>query len=140
MRMQRLRPACTPTVIAMRLATRWAAKVAEDAAVMVAGTMIAFLRSPSSVAHPARVARLSIAHGLFRKPVPTFRDHALDRHGPLEGTLVQVLGARGIDDATAIHHGKMVAQLTRKVEVLFHKNDGHLAEPAQVGDGAADAL
>src|ERR1700738_5130090 len=58
----------------------------------------------------------------------------------LERRLVHVGLAAGVDDGTAVHDGKIVAELAREVEILLDQHDRDLAEVAQIGDGPADVL
>jgi hypothetical protein len=40
----------------------------------------------------------------------------------------------------AVHHREIIAELLGEVEILLDQHDGDVAEPTQVGDGAADVL
>ena len=49
-------------------------------------------------------------------------------------------GVPAYDDRAAIHHDEAVAELAGEIEILLDQHDRHVAELAQVGDGAADIL
>src|SRR5205814_2764417 len=86
----------------------------------------------------ARPPPIFVGHDLVRKPVPTFRDHALNRHRAFERGLIEIGTARRIDHLPAIHDKEVVAQLVRKIEILLDENDGDFPEIAQILDRAAD--
>ena len=46
----------------------------------------------------------------------------------------------GIFHRAAVHDREIVAELAGKVEILLDQHDRHVAEAAQIGDGAADVL
>src|SRR5690349_11074178 len=64
----------------------------------------------------------------------------LERHGAPQRSLVQAGAVARIGDAAAVHDHEMIAELVGKVEILLDQHDRHLAEPAQVRDGAAVVL
>ena len=51
--------------------------------------------------------------------MPTFRDHALNRHRAFERGLIEIGTARRIDHLPAIHDKEVVAQLVRKIEIVL---------------------
>src|SRR4051794_28712289 len=94
---------------------------------------------------PLFAGTLPSGSGRVQNPRPMASDHRLkspssDRHGPAQRALVHGLACAGIHDGAAVHHGEIVAELERKVEILLDQHGRDLAEVAQICDGATDVL
>src|SRR6202045_2378863 len=85
-------------------------------------------------------AKISLRSGALPSIGSAITYSASNRHGALERALVEIVAVAGVDDGAAVHDGEMVAEFAGKVEILLDKDDGDLAERAQIGDGAADIL
>src|SRR5882724_4375097 len=93
-------------------------------------------RLAAKVADVARVVSVRI-----RPPSPAAKIVLrLQRH--LAADLGGIHGAAvaGVFHRAPVHDREIVAELAGKVEILFDENDRHVAEAAQIGDGAADIL
>ena len=99
---------------------------------VIAPRLAQTILTDSAMRPTARLAA-KMASLLFAANAPvTSAPENLDRHRALERRLVEVGAARRIDHLAAIHHGEMVAQFLRKVEILLDQHDRDLPEIAQI--------
>src|SRR6476620_11960362 len=91
-------------------------------------------RLAANVAETARVLSVRI------RPPNATPDTALQRHLAADLGGIEAGSVAGIFHRAAVHDRKIVAELAGKVEILFDQHDRHIAEAAQIGDGAADIL
>src|SRR5207302_740009 len=88
----------------------------------------------------ANVAELARVLSVRIRPPNATPDTALQRHLAADLGGIEVGAVAGIFHRAAVHDRKIVAELAGKVEILFDQHDRHIAEAAQIGDGAADVL
>src|SRR4051812_4632567 len=100
------------------------------------GTVAKAATRRSSLWIPLVPGTLPSGSGRVQNPRPM----ASDRHCALERAFVHGLARAGIHDGAAVHHGEVVAELEREVEILLDQHGCDLAEIAQIRNGAADVL
>src|SRR5215216_594362 len=88
----------------------------------------------------ANVAELARVLSVRIRPPNATPDTALQRHLAADLGGIEIAAVAGIFHRAAVHHREIVAELAGKVEILFDQHDRHIAEAAQVRDGAADVL
>src|SRR5215470_14471256 len=97
---------------------------------------------------PDPCCRTNIAIGVRACPepasdglkLPILRLPSLNSHGAAQRAFVHSFTRAGIDDGAAVHHGEVVAELERKVEILLDQHGCDLTEVAEISNGAADVL
>src|SRR5258705_12148812 len=105
------------------------------------GTVAQAAAHRSSLPIPVVGGTLPSGSGRVQNPRPEgLRSPFSDSHGALERSFVNGLARARIHDGAAVHHGEVVAELERKVEILLDQHGCDLAEVAQIRDGAADGL
>src|SRR5260221_13428703 len=71
---------------------------------------------------------------------PQLENATLQRHLAADFGGIEVRAIAGIFHRAPVHDREIVAELAGKVEILFDQHDRHVAEAAQIGDGAPDVL